>query len=195
MKNVLTLMIALSLFACGGNEEEAQAEAEEMANGLAAQLQEAANQAQQQAAQTPTPTQPAAGAGGSNFGTVTLTPGFAPDPATATGTSGGATDASTVNDSCAGWIAATPDHLFVASGAFANLRIMAKSDADTTLVVQAPDGSYMCNDDGEELNPIVTGAFPAGTYKVWIGSYEQGTNSRYTLGLSELDTVMPSTLN
>ncbi len=72
---------------------------------------------------------------------------------------------------------------------------MARSEADTTLVVQKPDGTYLCNDDGEELNPIVSGAFPAGTYKVWIGSYEQGTNSRYTLGLSELDTVMPSALN
>ncbi|HJK95477.1 MAG TPA: hypothetical protein RMH85_00460 [Polyangiaceae bacterium LLY-WYZ-15_(1-7)] len=198
-KHVLTVALVAALVGCGGNDQQQQQQAEQQANELGNALAEAMNmaaeqagmqaqQAQQQAQQA------AAAAGTSNFGTVTLTPGFTPDPHTATGTSGGATNAATLNPSCAGWVASTPDHLFVASGAFSNLRIMAKSDGDVTLVVQKPDGSYACNDDFEGMNPLVSGSFPAGTYKVWIGSYQQGTNSRYTLGFSELDSVTPSSL-
>ncbi len=117
-----------------------------------------------------------------------------PDPHTATGTSGGSTNAATVNPACTGWIAGTPDHLFVASGAFANLRVMAHSASDITLVVQKPDGSYLCNDDFEAMNPLVEGPMPPGTYKIWIGSYQQGENAAYTLGFTELGSVNPSNL-
>lgn len=137
---------------------------------------------------------PAAGGGGSNFGTVTLASGFMPDPHKAEGTSGGSVQASSLNPSCTGWVSATPDHLFVASNAFSNLRVLVHSTDDTTLVIQKPDGTYMCNDDAEGHNPIVTGAFPAGTYKVHIGSYNQGENSRYTLGFTELGSVTAASL-
>lgn len=144
------------------------------------------------------PAAPAAGDGESNFGTVTVAPGFMPDPMTATGNSGGSIDASTLNPECAGWVSSTPDHLIAAGGDFAALRVMARADvaeADVTLVVQRPDGTYLCNDDTEGLNPLVTGAFVTGTYKVWIGSYEQGTNAAYHLGISELESIVPSSLN
>jgi len=196
MKNALFGALVLGLVGCGGgNEQEAQQEAQAAANELAAAL----NMATQEAAMTAQPTQMAATptantAGGSNFGTVTLNPGFMPDPHREQGTSGGGVNASTLNPSCAGWVAQTPDHLFVASANFANLRVMAHSDADITLVVQKPDGTYLCNDDSEGLNPLVSGPFPPGTYKIWVGSYEQGVNSRYTLGFSELATVNPSAL-
>jgi len=120
-----------------------------------------------------------------------------PDPSTANGTSGGSTDASTVNPDCNGWIAGTPDHLLVVGADFGNLRVMAHATTandDVTLVVQKPDGSYLCNDDTDGLDPVVTGAFPAGTYKIWVGSYEHGANEAYRLGVSELNSVTPSTL-
>jgi len=88
----------------------------------------------------------------------------------------------------------------VAGGDFSNLRIMAHAtepDADVTLVVQKPDGSYLCNDDldiGVSTDPLVEGAFPAGTYKIWIGSYESGANEAYKLGISELSSVTPASL-
>lgn len=127
--------------------------------------------------------------GASNFGTVTLTPGFTPDPHVARGTSGGAVEARTLNQTCRGWVSSTPDHIFVAGGNFTSLRILAASAEDVTLVVQRPDGQYMCNDDAEGRNPIVTGLFPPGAYKVWIGSYTQGRNSTYRLGFTELSHV------
>ena len=133
-------------------------------------------------------------AGGNTFGTVQLGSGFMPDPHTVTGTSGGSVDTSTWQAGCVGFVSTLPHHLFVAATTFPNLRVMAHSTADVTLVIQRPDGRYLCNDDSDGTDPLVEGAFPAGTYKVWIGSYQAGVNSPYTLGLSELSSAMPSGL-
>ena len=196
MKSLSVAIGLLLAVGCGGNEAEQQQQAnqqaEALANQLGAALNMAAEQQQQQAQQAAQ--QPAQPAGDSNFGTVSLNPGFIPDPHTATGTSGGATDATSLGGGCVGYIAGTPDHLFNATGAFSTLRVMAHSTADITLVIQKPDGTYLCDDDTDGTNPVVEGSFAPGTYKVWIGSYEQGTNSPYTLGFSELADRTPSSL-
>jgi hypothetical protein len=141
------------------------------------------------------PAQPGQPVGGSNFGTVTLAPGFQPDPHVVAGTSGGSTAAQSVNPLCRGFISQQPDHLLVASGTFANLRVLANGGAgDVTLVVRRPDGSYLCDDDTEGRNPIVQGPFPAGTYQVFVGSYEAGTNIPYNLGISEIGSVTAAQL-
>lgn len=138
------------------------------------------------------------GVRGSNFGTITLAPGFMPDPHTETGTSGvtaeSAIEARTWNPTCRGSVTQLPDHLFVASGNISSLKIMVRSAGDTTLIVQRPDGTYNCDDDTEGSNPVVSGAFAAGTYKIWVGSYTRTENHRYTLGFSELSSQNPSNL-
>lgn len=196
MKSLSVAIGMLLAVGCGGNEAEQQQQANEQAEALANQLGAALNMAAEQAQQAPAQqAAQAAPAGESNFGTVSLNPGFVPDPHTATGTSGGATDATSLGTAgCVGFIAGTPDHLFNATAAFSSLRVMAHSTADITLVIQKPDGSYICNDDSEGTNPLVEAPFAAGVYKVWIGSYEQGTNSPYTLGFSELSDKTPSSL-
>ena len=140
------------------------------------------------------PAVPPAAALQSNFGTITLATGFTPDPHVAQGTSGGAINASTWNPTCSGWVSQTPDHIFVAPTVFANLRFLINSAQDTTLVIQKPDGTYLCADDTEGLNPIVQGAFPPGTYKLWIGSYEQGASAAYRLGVTELSSTTAASL-
>ncbi|MCB9630809.1 MAG: peptidase S1 [Sandaracinus sp.] len=132
--------------------------------------------------------------GDANFGAVTLAPGFVPDPSVHNGTSGGSVSASSVNPSCTGYVSARPDHLFNASGAFANLRILVNSSADTTLVVRRPDGTFVCNDDSDGTNPMVAGNFPPGQYRIWVGSYQQGTNSPYKIGFTELASVTSAQL-
>ena len=127
----------------------------------------------------------------SNFGTITLRPGFTPDPHVANGTSGGASNANSINSSCTGWISGTPDHILRTRGNFNFLRIFAESSDDTTIVVQTPQGRVLCDDDTYGLNPSVEGNFPAGTYRIWIGSYTQGENSAYRLKLTELRSVQP----
>lgn len=122
----------------------------------------------------------------SNFGTVTLRAGFLPDPHTVSGTSGGDMQASSFAGSdCPGWVTRRPDHIFVLQSASAGLRVSATAQADTTLIIQAPNGQYWCNDDADGRNPAVARAFPAGTYKIWIGSYSQGENANYQLSFTE----------
>ncbi|MEM9193015.1 MAG: hypothetical protein AAGF12_27825 [Myxococcota bacterium] len=138
---------------------------------------------------TPTPTTPIA-TGGPNYGTITLSPGFSPDPAVRSGVSGGQTNANQLGGNCRGWISTRPDHIFQATGSFGLLRILARANTDTTLVVQDQNGRFWCDDDGgQNQNPMVQAAFPAGTYRVWVGSYRQGDTSRYSIGFSELRSV------
>lgn len=133
--------------------------------------------------------------GGGGGDAVALAPGFTA-PNMVEGRAGGLTDASSLGEGCIGSIASDPDHVMTLSAAIPNLRIFATAGEDITLVIQQPDGSYICNDDTEGLNPLVTqDSFAAGEYKIWVGSYstEEGGAS-YKLGFSELATAMPSSL-
>jgi len=140
---------------------------------------------------TPTPpTVPTAGGTDSNFGTVALATGFMPDPTIVQGRSGGARDASQISPGCNGWVDANkPDHIFNATTAYTNLRVLGHSTQDITLVMQKPDGTYVCNDDSEGTDPIlVPGAMVPGAYKIWVGSYQQGAYADYHLGFTEIPT-------
>lgn len=128
-------------------------------------------------------------------GTVTLAPGFLPDPQTSTGIAGGPVAANTMSPECRGHIPAQPSLVLNATGAFANLRILASSSADTTLVVQRADGTFLCNDDSDGLNPVVQGAFGPGQHRIWVGTWSAaGAGASYTLGITELASVTAASL-
>lgn len=114
---------------------------------------------------------------------ITLATGFAPDPHVATGVAGGTIDAGALNPECAGYVANAqqPTHLLVLGAAFPSLTIVAHADDDSTILVQKPDGTWMCNDDFVGLDAGVSGAFAAGTYRVWVGSYSESAGMPYTL--------------
>ena len=122
------------------------------------------------------------------FGTVNLNSGFQPDPYTTSITAGGTIQASNLSPSCAGMIANAPDFRLNFNAGSLPLYISAYSNADTTLVINGPDGSWYCNDDTNGLNPSVAWGSPqSGQYDIWIGTY--GTNSDLassTLHISEL---------
>ncbi|MDH5493461.1 MAG: hypothetical protein OEY14_16020, partial [Myxococcales bacterium] len=108
---------------------------------------------------------------------------------------GGSVNANTLDANCIGNVGAERNHVLTATAAFPSLRIMAGSQGDTTLVVQQPDGSYLCNDDTDMLNPVVPlSNAAAGDYRIWVGSIDPTATPAYTLGLTELDSVMPSAL-
>lgn len=126
---------------------------------------------------------------------VTIGPGFMPDPQTATGSAGGPVQASTMSSDCRGYINSAPNHIINATGAFANLRVIVSSSADTTLVIQRADGSFVCNDDFEGLNPGVQGPFGPGQHRVWVGTYNAASaGAAYTIGFTELGTVTAASL-
>ncbi|AKF03679.1 pre-peptidase C-terminal domain-containing protein [Sandaracinus amylolyticus] len=127
--------------------------------------------------------------------TISLAPGFMPDPQVSTGAAGGPVAANTMSPDCRGHIPAQPSLIINATAAFANLRIVASSSADTTLVVQRADGTFLCNDDSEGLNPIVQGAFGPGQHRVWVGTWSPtGAGAAYTLGVTELASVTAASL-
>lgn len=122
------------------------------------------------------------------FGSVNLRAGFTPDPYRTTVTSGGSIAAQSLFTNCTGWVADNIDFaVHYTAGSF-NLTLSATSQADTTLIVQAPDGRWYCDDDsGPGLNPTITISNPhSGRYAVWVGSYRQGEYASATLSVSEI---------
>jgi hypothetical protein len=127
-----------------------------------------------------------------NFESATITPGFLPDPHTLDGRSGGTIDVSTVSSGCSGWVTERPDHVVELRESFGFLRFYVASAEDTTLVVQTPSGALLCNDDAYGRQPAVEAAeWVPGTYRVWVGSYEQGVYD-YKLHLTEVSSNAPS---
>ena len=120
------------------------------------------------------------------FGSVDLQSGFEPDPYNIELTSGGGIDAEVVG--CAGMIATAPDfRLNYAASDVLPLIISTMSSDDTTLVINQPDGSWICDDDsGENFNASVTMEAPmTGQYDIWVGSFF-GDKQPATLSISEL---------
>ncbi len=112
--------------------------------------------------------------GAPRYGSHALAPGFSPAPATFSALSGGDIDvkALRLGDNCLGYAASDPDFVIHLDGDFSRITFLVASDADTTLVISLPDGSYACNDDANGLNPaLVFFNPPPGAYRVWIGSY------------------------
>ncbi len=129
-----------------------------------------------------------------NYETVQLNPGFSNDPYVVDVQSGGSVEASNIADACAGNISNAPDvRLRYGEGSGSlPLIIGAQSEYDTTLVVNAPDGSWYCDDDrGSGLNPLLRFERPmAGVYDIWIGTYS-GTDFHPTkLVITELSSTL-----
>lgn len=133
-----------------------------------------------------------------NFGTRALAPGFTPDPVSIPVTSGGSLDASTLGlgEGCRGFVTSQPDFNLVMSESSPTLRVYvdrAQRRADTTLIINLPDGRWVCNDDSYGgTNPSID--LPnagAGTYNVWIGSYQAGVMARAKLNITELANRHP----
>jgi hypothetical protein len=107
--------------------------------------------------------------------TLDMQAGFALDPFLVSLNGGGELDASTLDPACVGYINDRPVLTADWEGAVDFLRIFFYSDSDSTLVIQQPDGSYLCADDVDEnvLDAELVAEQPAtGSYKVWVGSYE-----------------------
>ena len=124
------------------------------------------------------------------FGWINLVTGYVPDPAVVPLIAGGDIDASSLGNGCLGYIANAPDfRVNYEAGTDFPLIISAVSEADTTLVVNAADGTWHCNDDTDGLNPAVTFATPtSGQYDIWVGVYDAAGTAPAGLYISEIVT-------
>lgn len=127
-----------------------------------------------------------------NYGARSLTGGFTPDPFTVEMLAGGDVEVYgnvTGSGSCRGYVTRSPDFELNFTPGSLSLFISAASASDTTLVVNAPDGSWWCDDDGGEgtLNPGIRFANPQrGVYDIWVGTYSQRDPVPAVLNISEL---------
>ncbi|MFC5345952.1 peptidase S1 [Brevundimonas staleyi] len=113
--------------------------------------------------------------------------GFTPDPIRVSIYSGGPIDASRLGGACVGMIASAPDYRFTYTAGSFPLSFGVVSSADTSLVINGPDGRWYCNDDAQGLNPILTWSRPrSGSYDIWIGAVG-GRSASSTLLISESD--------
>lgn len=117
-----------------------------------------------------------------DYASFTLSPGFQPDPVIGTGTAGG----TEWTDDC-GYLdtANAPDHVLTLTNDFSYLRANVNSSADVSLVVvNQSTGNRICVDDSNgTLLPEYATAWPAGTYHIWVGDWDNGSN-RYELSLT-----------
>ncbi|MEP3074472.1 hypothetical protein [Maricaulis sp.] len=125
----------------------------------------------------------------SNYGSAELVSGFTPDPYTVNLMAGGDVDVNeAVGQNCRGYATTAPDFDITYDADNLDLYISATSDGDATLVVNAPDGTWWCDDDSAgSLNPGIRFDNPQdGRYDIWVGTYSEGTPEPATLHISEL---------
>lgn len=111
-----------------------------------------------------------------NFGEQQLSAGFIPDPVNIEILAGGEVDVSAAGmPGCWGYASAAPDYELTYSAGGFDLYLSATSDRDTVLIVNLPNGEWVCNDDGAEgLNPGIQISDPqSGVYDIWVGTYSQ----------------------
>lgn len=122
-----------------------------------------------------------------NYGEVTLQTGFTPDPWTKSILAGGSVPASAARSGCEGSVSAAPDLQLTFEAGDLDLTVRAVASEDTTLLVNTPDGQWLCDDDsGGDLNPKVLISNPqSGRYDIWLGTYNDDM-VQSTLEISEL---------
>ncbi|MBM4185381.1 MAG: SRPBCC domain-containing protein [Gemmatimonadetes bacterium] len=117
------------------------------------------------------------------FGSVELAQSFSPDPHTVSLRAGGDIDVN-VGGCTVGNVSEAPSFnvRFTGSG---ELHFSARSDDDTTLLINTPSGEWLCDDDSAgNSNPLVSLPNAAsGLYNVWVGTYS-GEEARATLNIS-----------
>ena len=127
-------------------------------------------------------------------GEVALVSGFTPDPReiAISGAGGSEPVGALLGDVCSGpangFVGVAPDvRVNYTAGDFI-FKILFAGNTDAVLVVNAPDGSWYCDDDsGGMLQPMIAFDEPLdGQYDIWIGTYAEGQNASGTLALTEM---------
>jgi hypothetical protein len=125
------------------------------------------------------------------YGTIDLDAGFTPDPYDKAISAGGDDEVDLSAPSCSGYIhAEAPDLDLNYDAGSLELFIYARAKTDVTLVVNQPDGTWICNDDEMGTDPMIRLQSPrSGNYNIWIGTYEASESPLppATLYISELD--------
>jgi hypothetical protein len=122
--------------------------------------------------------------------TLNLRSGFTPDPRTVQVVAGGDRDASELGPNCTGFISDSPDVRLNYTAGSIPLTFKTETGADSALVINLPDGSWVCDDDSNgNLDAKIRLPKPrSGQYDVWIATLSKGQlSSGAKLIITELD--------
>lgn len=100
-------------------------------------------------------------------------------PTSMPGEAGGPIHAAMMDARCTGQVDELPNHVIQVTADMAMLSFRVQSASDSTLMILGPSGTW-CNDDSDGLNAAIEGPFTAGTYSVFVGSFN-GDAFPYTL--------------
>lgn len=91
------------------------------------------------------------------------------------------------NQPCVGYADRNPDHILQLTTALSTVTVEINSNGeDTTLMIEAPDQTVYCSDDGNDSDAVITGQnWEAGDYKVWVGAFDSGQSYDYTLSVRQ----------
>lgn len=88
---------------------------------------------------------------------------------------------------CLGYGDENPDHVLILTGDMDRLSLSVMSEGDTTLLVDGPRGIDCSDNDRRNSRDaaVQEGAWPAGTYRIWVGAFERGDRIDYRLSVGE----------
>lgn len=120
------------------------------------------------------------------FGARELRSGFTPDPFVVKLEAGGPIKSNLGGVNA--YVAKPPDFRLVYQAGNLPLTIRVESSADTTLLVNLPDGTWIADDDsGGKLNPLIRIPQPrSGRYEIWVGTVAANGNPPAQLIITEL---------
>lgn len=120
-----------------------------------------------------------------NYGEIHLSAGFTPDPYNVEMHAGGGSSANHLPGACVGNISEAPDFEITYDAGSLPLVFRTLSRADTTLVINGPDGRWYCDDDsyGDGDAEVRFGRPQSGTYDIWVGVF--GETAPATLIITE----------
>jgi len=151
-----------------------------------------AAEVQQARSAVPVQAQAADPFGDSTLATIDLGAGFILDPYFLRVIGGGDVPASEIDDACSGFVDDDPNVVLNWSGESESLTIFVYSDSDPVLVIETPEGEYLCNDDLDQvvLDPAITLEDPAeGEYHIHVGSYKADEPALGYLVITEMDVT------
>ncbi|MDG4650040.1 peptidase S1 [Roseibacterium sp. SDUM158017] len=125
------------------------------------------------------------------FGSANVPANFMPDPWVRNVTAGGTVSLQGCGFSWPGFVISRPDFRFQYTGTSPTgqltIALEARSNVDTILLVNAPDGTWHFNDDYRGTNSAITFTNPMqGQYDIWTGSYYRSSNNPAQLLVTEL---------
>jgi S1-C subfamily serine protease len=130
------------------------------------------------------------------YGATDLSAGFEPDPFTVEIQAGGDVDANYLNLGweCTGFATSQPTFRINWTGAVSNLRVFfitSDPNADTTMLINDPEGRWYCDDDSLNTpQPSVDIPEPVeGQYDVWVGSYNPDEQIVGSLVITQNDEI------